>query len=781
MPFRLRRPFRPRFRPSPRSGHDARSGPGAGSRHFGLGRPGPRVLGLAVLLALVLIRATDPAPFRYLRTRTFDLYQTLQPREIASRPVVIVAIDDRSLEALGQWPWPRTLLAQMVERLFEHGAALVAFDIVFAEPDRTSPARVAETLPGLDPETRARLIALPSNSAVLAEAMRLGPVVLGQGVRGPGAADGGSGGAGAAAAAPSMALIGQDPRSLMPRYGPVLANLPVLDQAATGRGVFALEPEDDGVVRRVPMVLNAQGTLWPALSTEILRVAAGVTTIGVRARAPGGGSDASALGIEGLIVRPWVIPTDARGRLWVHFAPHDPEKYVSAVDLLTDPLPEAARDRIAGRIALIGASAVGLLDVKNTPISPTMPGVEVHAQVIETLVDGTALHRTRLADAIEVVLALGGGLVMIALVPMVGATVTLALLIGGIGATVSASWIAFSEHLTLIDPVFPSLVAVALHILLGYLGHAREESRRRLIRTAFNHYMAPAMVERLAEDPGRLRLGGETRDLTLMFCDIRGFTRLSEQMDAASLTRLINRFLTPMSEVILAHGGTIDKYIGDCIMAFWNAPLDDPRHARHAAEAALAMIDRLSDLNQALADEARAEGRPAVALRIGIGLNTGLVSVGNMGSDQRFDYSVLGDPVNLASRLEGLSKVYGVTLLLGEDTARGLDDLPVCELDRIRVRGRQTPARVYTLLGDAEAGERPAVRALIAAQAALLAAMQARDWTAAAAHLAEARACARAAVGADFETLHALYQARLDACRADPPGVDWDGVFQAVP
>ncbi|MBB4267258.1 CHASE2 domain-containing protein [Roseospira visakhapatnamensis] len=747
---------------------DRRPGEAAPARRRGHWA-GPRLLALVALLVLVVLRAVDPAPLRVLRTRTFDIYQQIKPRAVVSRPVTIVDIDERSLATLGQWPWPRTLIAELITTVFEQGATLVAFDIVFAEPDRTSPGRVAKATPNLDPYTRARLRALPSNSAVLAEAMALGPVVVGQGVipayhedyRGP-------------VATPSVALIGQDPRPWMRHYGPVLANVPEIDAAAAGRGVFVVEGEDDGMVRRVPMVINAAGTLWPSLSTEILRVATGNTTIGIRARAPSGDAAAAGRGIEGLIVRPHFIPTDELGRLWVYFSHHDPDKYLSAVDVLEgrfDP------DRIAGRLVILGTSAVGLLDIKTTPVDTFLPGVEVHAQVIEALVDGATLTRPRLTDAGELALAFGFGLVMIVLVPLLGATWTLGLLVVGMGGAFAGSWVAFADYRLLTDPVFPSFVALVMYIGLNYANHAREEAEKRRVRAAFSHYMAPAMVERLVADPSRLRLGGEMRELTLMFCDIRGFTTLSEQFDAEGLTRLINGFLTPMTEVILSHQGTIDKYMGDCIMAFWNAPLDDPDHALHATQAALAMLAALEDLNGRLEREAAEENRPFLPIRIGIGLNTGEVCVGNMGSEQRFDYSVLGDDVNLASRLEGQCKTYGVPLVVGERTAAALAGrMPLLELDQIQVKGKTRPVRVFTVLDDEAAPDAPDVRALIGAQETLLNAYRCRDWDAAEAALADCRRLAGPRA-VDLRSLHDLYATRVAAFRAAPPGDDWDGVF----
>lgn len=728
--------------------------------------PGPRALGLLLLLILVAVRALDPAPLRYLRVRTFDLYQLIMPRERITKPVIIVDIDDSSLAALGQWPWPRTLLADLVTSLFDQGVALVAFDIVFPELDRTSPAALARRLPDGRPDVKAWLETLPDNSAVLAEAMARGPVILGLGMT-PNPVSARP----TYTAPPAMAVIGEDPRPALPKHGHVLGNLSMLTEAAAGQGIFIVSPEDDGIIRRVPMVLNTDGNLWPSLSSEILRVATGTATMAVRARATSGHGVGST-GIEGLVIGPLFVPTDAEGRLWVHFARPDPSRFVSAADVI---IGNVEIGRLVGRVAIIGTSAVGLLDIKTTPVSQSMPGVEVHAQVIESILDGTVLSRSRLADAREILLTLGLGLVLIVLLPRLGATWGIVMVLVGVGALAAGSWVAFGRHQALMDPTFPAMTLVALHILLSYTSYARTEEQRQRIRDAFSRYMTPALVERLADSPSELRLGGETREMTILFCDIRRFTTLSEGYDAEGLTTLINRFMTPMSDVIMTHNGTIDKYIGDCIMAFWNAPLDDPDHATNAARAVLAMSARLQVLNAELAAEAARDGRTVEPLRIGIGVNTGWVSVGNMGSEQRFDYSVLGDAVNLASRLEGLAKVYDLTAVVGEATAEKLDGFTLLEVDRIRVRGRQALTRVFALLGGAEMADRPEVAALQANQTRLLDAMSAQTWDRVAHHLDEARRLAVAA-GLDLTRMHDAFEQRLQGGGVAPPERVWGGL-----
>jgi len=312
-------------------------------------------------------------------------------------------------------------------------------------------------------------------------------------------------------------------------------------------------------------------------------------------------------------------------------------------------------------------------------------------------------------------------------------------------------------------------------VLTTLLVYFRTERERQQVRSAFGRYLAPALVERLAADPSRLKLGGELRPMTLLFSDIRGFTGISERFDAEGLTNFMNRYLTPMTEVVLENGGTVDKYIGDAVMAFWNAPLDNPEHAKSACRAALAMLEQLKLLNAELKDEAEKAGREHIKINIGIGLNSAVCCVGNMGSQQRFDYSVLGDGVNLASRLEGQTKAYGVATLIGEETRSLASEFAAIEVDLVRVKGKTAPARVFTLLGGPERAQTDAFRALEALQAGFLVAYRAAQWDAAERALAQLRE----AGGAELAGLCAVYAERIAEFRKDPPLAGWDGVYVA--
>ncbi len=719
-----------------------------------------RLVALVLLAALFALRAQDPALMQVARAKVFDFYQQLRPQPpMEGSPVVIVDLDEDSLAAYGQWPWPRTLVAEMVQRLIDSGAVVVAYDIVFAEPDRMSPASVAQTLPVLDEQTRQKLTTLPSNDQILGQVMRTGNVVVGQ------AALPGEAGPPRELKAATIAELGNDPRPWLTTYERILTNVPAINEAAAGWAVFTVAPEPDGVVRRVPAIMNVNGTLFPALSLEALRQAMGKLSMGVRT---------GQFGVEGVLLQKHLVQTDANGRIYLYAGRHDPNRFISAGDVLSGKADPA---RIAGRIVLIGTSAAALQDIRSTAVEAHIPGVELHAQIIETIMNNTQLKVPVDAIAVELTTMIAAGLAMIVLLPAIGARWTLVMFVVMVGGVTAFSWHSFVNERTLYDPVYPALGTLLIYMYLTYAGFTSEEAQKRQVRGAFSRYMSPALVEKLAQDPGQLKLGGEMRDMTLLFCDVRGFTTISELFDAEGLTRLINRFLTPMTNVILDRKGTIDKYMGDCIMAFWNAPLDDPDHAANACRSALAMNEALKPLNDRLEQEAAQEGRRHVPIAIGIGLNSGVCCVGNMGSDQRFDYSVLGDNVNLASRLEGQSKNYGVMIVIGENTQSRAPGFATLELDLIKVKGKTEAVRIFTLQGDEAFAKSPEFLALKAEHDQMLAAYRGQRWDECEAHLAR---CRQLDPGLHLDGLWNLYAERVEHCRQSPPGANWDGVFVAT-
>ncbi|MBM3515653.1 MAG: CHASE2 domain-containing protein, partial [Alphaproteobacteria bacterium] len=698
-----------------------------------------RLTMLLLLIGVVALRFDEPEWAQRLRAQTFDLYQRAKPRPfVENGPVVIVDMDEKSISELGQFPWDRTIFGDMVTKLTEMGVTVIGFDIFFSEEDRTSLPIIAKTARGLDEGTVAKLKSAQTNDEYFAEAIKKsGVVVLGStfGESNLTASD--------AKVPTSFSIRNADPADFVENHEYVLRPFPILEAAAAGRGIFSVsENRIDGIVRDVPMVMkirrySSRGTsglspeesqlegLLPSLTLEMLRVALKVRTILINTD--------PITGVESIYLRPRgtrdniLISTDQKARVWTYFTPHSEYKknYVSASDIIAGRVDPA---RVAGKYVLIGTSAQGLRDVRASPLDKVLPGVEVHANIIENVLFNQRLKRVPTADGFEVVVTIIGALIIIIITPMVGARVGALTVLAMSGAFIGYSWNAFDTRLELYDPVFPTAVIVLFYMFLTYAAFSSTEAQKRQVRAAFGQYLSPDLVETLAEDPSKLKLGGENREMTFMFSDIRGFTGLSEIFDAQGLTKLINRLLTPMTDEILKNRGTIDKYMGDCIMAFWNAPLDVPNHANLACKSALGMIQAVKDLNATLEAEAKAEGRPHRVLAVGVGVNSGIACVGNMGSTQRFDYSVLGDAVNLASRLEGQSKTYHVTAVLGEHTAAQVSGYAILELDLIKVKGKATAVRIFTLMGDQQLHDDPDFVAHKVKHDAMLAAYRAQQW-----------------------------------------------------
>ena len=719
-----------------------------------------RLICLAILIGIAALRSADFAPIQELRVRTFDTYQRIEPRVKTARPVTIVDIDEKSLSKFGQWPWPRTRIADMVINLTRLGAVAIGFDMVFAEPDRLNPDAVADTMRYLDEATKSKLRTLPSNDQIFADAIKRSRVVLGE--------------TGLAGVNPlfdktlpvtGVAMLGEDPQPFLFDFAGLLRNVDTLETAAAGRGLFTIKNERDGIVRRVPMMLLAQGVMMPSLSFEILRVVTGTPTIIIKSEKAG----IKSVGLRGL-----EVPTDRNGQLWVHFAKQDRSIYVSAADVLDGNI---APEKIDHKLVLIGTSAVGLNDIKTTPVSSAMPGVEIHAQVLEAALAKALLSEPPYGIVLEFAAALVLGLLVITFAPMLGPVVLVA--IGALFASVliGASWYFYAHQRLLIDFTYPLLSTTAIYLTLIFSSFVREQAQRRQIRSAFGQYLSPALVEQLALSPEKLVLGGEEREMTIMFSDVRGFTAISESYkhNPQGLTALMNRFLTPLTNAILARKGTIDKYMGDAIMAFWNAPLDDAQHQLNACEAAVDMLERIDELNKERELEGQHGGHAYIPLNVGVGLNTGTCVVGNMGSDLRFDYSVLGDSVNLASRLEGQSKEYGFPIIVGSTTALAVKEkFAILELDFIMVKGKKEPEVIYAIAGREDTAQSGHFQRLRNLTIEMLACYRGRDWEGALTAIERGRGTDDAH---SLERLYDLYEARIRDYRKNPPPEDWNGAF----
>ena len=726
------------------------------ARKFGYAR----LVCLALLIALAMLRVADPAPVQELRVRVFDTFQRIEPRVKTARPVTIIDIDEKSLAKYGQWPWPRTRIADMVINLSRLGAAAIALDVLFPEPDRLNPDAVADTMRYLDDATRSRLRTLPSNDQILADAIKRARVVLGE--------------TGIAEVNPDLdktfpvtgiAMLGEDPQPFMFDFPGLLRNVKPLEEAAAGRGLLTIRTERDGIVRRVPMMLLAQGAMMPSLSFEILRVVTGTPTIIVKSEAAG---------IKSVGVRGFEVPTDRNGQLWVHFARQDPSIYVSAADVLDNNVPV---DKVDHKLVLIGTSAVGLNDIKTTPVSSAMPGVEIHAQVLEAALTKSLLSRPNSIIVVELLAAIVLGILVIIFAPMFGPVALVA--IGALFATlvIGTSWYFYSQQRLLIDLTYPLLSTTAIYLTLIFSSFVREQRQRKQVRGQFAQYMSPVLVEQLAQSPERLVLGGEEREMTIMFSDVRGFTTISESYkhDPQGLTALMNRFLTPLTNAILARKGYIDKYMGDAIMAFWNAPLDDNQHELNACEAAIDMLERIDELNKLREQEAQDGGHAYFPLNVGVGLNTGIGVVGNMGSDLKFNYSVLGDSVNLASRLEGQSKEYGFPIIVGSKTALAVKEkFAILELDFIMVKGKKEPEVIYAIAGREDTAQSGRFQRLRNLTIEMLACYRSRDWVGALEAIERGRKTDDAH---SLELLYNLYEARIRDYQENPPPEDWNGAF----
>jgi len=732
----------------------------------------PGLVPVVFLLAGLGLSAFDPGGvIGDIRLKVFDYYQRFSPRTYTDAPVRYVDIDEASLARFGQWPWPRNVMARMVEELTKKGAASIAFDVVFAEPDRTSPSSFLANLPSesATPSLTEALQQLPDNDQTFATAIAQAPVVSGF-VLTSNESDA------VPVAKTGFAKLGDDPARHLPTYYGAARSLPGIEAAARGNGSFNLDPDRDSVVRSVPLVVSLNGKLYPTLVAEALRVAQGANSISIKSSGASSEKSFGAnTGITAIRIGKLTIPTTARGAVLIHFTPHEATRAIPAARVIDGQLGD---DEVAGRIIVVGTSAAGLLDLRPSPLEPAMPGVEAHVQALEQIMLGHFLTRPDWAKGAEILFMALGGLILMVALSYVGALWAAVLTVVAAGGAIGTSWWLYTHDLMLTDPISPTVVLAGVYISGSMIQFLRTEAERSQVRSAFGQYLSPALVQQLAKNPELLKLGGETKKMTFMFSDVRGFTTISERFKAnpQGLTKLINRFLTPMTDQILSRQGTIDKYMGDCVMAFWNAPLDDGRHIQNACSSALAMLQALDTLNATLAAEAEAEGTKHTPLGVGIGINTGNCVVGNMGSEQRFDYSVLGDAVNLASRLEGQSKYYHVLTVLGEETAAiAGDEFAVLELDLIAVKGKAEAVAIFTLLGDASTLKAPWFQALRPVHAAMIAAYRGQDWAAARQGLADCRALEDGRMAGFYD----LITERVDEFVINPPPTTWSGVYVA--
>ncbi len=688
----------------------------------------------------------------------YDYKVRQYPVETMDDRVVIVDIDEKSLREIGRWPWPRDKMAQLTANLFQqYGVAAVGYDIVFAEPDVSSGLPVLERLAAGDlagesgfAATLERLRPRLDYDARLAEALAAGPSVLGFYFNF--ARDGQAGATGRlpAAVLPCAGLHRQGLQPLLASgYN---ANIARLQDKATTAAFFNMQADFDGVARRMPLLIEHDGRCYGALALLSTQQAMGG---GPPTLVPAAGWRPPALAFDNLR-----LPLTAEAMALVPYRPPGAFAYVPAADVIAGRAPAAV---LEGRVVLIGSTAPGIMDLRVTPVAKAFPGVEIHANLISGILDGRIKWEPVGVRQIEIAAILILGLVLAALLPNappLWASLATLLAVALVFVGDQYLWRVWNASLPTAGVLAASLGLFIINMSWGFFVEARSKAQ---ITRLFGQYVPPELVDEMAKDPARYSLRGESRVMSVLFSDIVGFTSISEKLEAAQLAEMLNLFLSHMTRLIQHNRGTIDKYIGDAIMAFWGAPMSDAQHARDAVLTGLAMQAALDALNPAL----RERGWPEV--RIGVGVNTGRMSVGNMGSEFRMAYTVMADAVNLASRLEALTRQYGVGILVGEATQADCPDIAFMLIDKVRVKGKAQPVAIYQPLGLA-AGLAPAVRERAAAFEAALADYHARRWDAAEAKLSALNA-------SQPGKLYAVYLERIAHFRGEPPPADWDGAF----
>jgi adenylate cyclase len=687
------------------------------------------------------------------------------PGGVDSR-IVILDIDERSLDknALGRWPWSRDKISKLLKKLFdEYGIVIVGFDVVFAEPDESS------GLPVLDKLAKGKLKDISQfqtqlndlrpeldYDGVMAKTLKGRPVVLGYYF----------------SSEENAVHSGAVPEPVLPKgtfQGRTIAftswkgyggNLPEFQANAANAGHFNPLIDADGVSRRVPILAEYQGAYYEALSLAMIRVLAQYPKV-----EPGFPPDRfisrSYSGLEWLKVGPVTIPVDETVSALIPYrGKRGSFKYISLADVYFDKVP---KDELKGKIALVGTSAPGLLDLRSAPVGSVYPGVEIHANLIAGMLDNNIKQKPPYMLGAEVILLLIGGIVLSILVPLLSplratlVSVLAIVLITGFNVLV---WTKGGMVLPLASSLLMTIALFAFNMSWGYFVESRS---KRQFTELFGQYVPPELVDKMAEDPEKYSMEGKSEELTVLFSDIVGFTSISESLQPRELSQFINDYLTAMSMVIRNNRGTLDKYIGDAIMAFWGAPVDDPEHARQGVISAMAMQAELDKLRVQMLER----GWPEI--RIGIGVNTGNMRVGDMGSKLRKAYTVMGDAVNLGSRLEGLTRIYGVPIIVGPQTKQAVKDIVFREIDRVKVKGKDEPVDIYEPIGmDGQVDKKLMDEIKLWHKA--LRAYRAQNWDEAEMDLFNLQ---RMSPG---NKLYELYFERIKQCRAEPPGPNWDGV-----
>lgn len=644
------------------------------------------LLALSSAAAALAFLLWDPLPLQSLRHQLFDQYQRWQPRVYEAAPVKVIDLDEESLARLGQWPWPRTRIAELVAKLNANGVAAIGFDVLFAEADRTSPTAISSVWP-LDPALRAQIERLPDHDALLASQLKDSGVVLGFAVQrgataAPGPAD-------QKATPYRYVWSGQPATQALHPFTSAVRPLPVLQATADGLGALTFVPDADGVVRRVPLVLGLQDTPVPSLAAETLRVGQGSRNYILKSEA--GGTLISEIRIGDL-----TVPTTPQGEMWVHYTPTVAERTIPAWQVIEGTVP---LEMLEGHLVLIGSSAQGLMDLRFNPLGRLMPGVEAHAQALEQILTEHHLQRPGWAQAAEAVVTALGLLLVVLVASHTSALVSAAVTAGTVGGVMWAGWWLFSQELLLVNTLTPALLMGMGFVLASLMHHFWSEKQHRWVKEAFSRYVSPNRVEHLVNHPGELALGGQRRECSFIFTDLAGFTTLMEKMDPAEAVALLNAYLDGMIAIAFRYEGTLDRIVGDAVAIVFSAPVPQADHRSRALACAMEMHAFATNYANTQQSLGRAFGHTR------LGIHSGEVIVGNFGGSTMFDYRALGDPVNTAARLESVNKHLGTRICVSEATLSGCPDAKVRPIGRLVLKGKTQALKVYEPLGDASPPE----------------------------------------------------------------------------
>jgi len=741
----------------------------------------PITIGIGLVAFSLVFQLSDNSFITKLRDRmewiAYDLRLqfTLPDKPEAHENIVIIDIDDKSLSEEGRWPWPREKIGRLTQKLTDAGVIVTVFDIIFSEPEANPAISVLDILEGIKvdqlvTDTLINIADQIDGDVALATSMLDKDIVLGYAFLNEGEEYGVIGTPLNVTNLPELTNT-----SILIQEG-YLSNLDILHSVANFGGFLSVVPDEDGVIRRANLVYEYKGNIYPSLSLEAVRLFYASEAVTIKT-APIGGIDA----MEYLSLDVVEVPTDGIGSVLVPYrGPAFSFTYFSATDILNDKVEPEKLAKLESTIAFIGATATGLNDLKATPVNNIYPGVEIHASIAAGIIDSSEVSGvsqdetfTQLtfpaepdwAQGLNFIITLILGLLLAILLPFLSPLYSIMLFIGSAGSLVGFNIWLWAEYNFVVAVASPLMMIVILAISNLAYGFIFESQGKKHLRDQFGQYIPPALVDQMLESDDDLGFEGDRREMTVLFADIRSFTTISESLSPTELKDMLNRFFTPMTEIIFNKHGTIDKYVGDMIMAFWGAPLRDEDHAKHAIDGALAMLEKVD----AMKPEMDALGYPPINL--GIGLNTGMMNVGNMGSEFRRAYTVLGDAVNLSSRLEGLTKQYGVKLIVGENTREGQQDYIFRRLDKVQVKGKTEPVVIYEPICKTEEADDEILSALEQHEMALDH-YYAREWD-------EAKKLFSQLKENDPDRMiYSIYLDRMSSMNELLLTEDWDGTFE---